>query len=59
MPTIPLRTELTLPNDANALRIARACAHEIVALAELPPDESEKTTQCRCRSLRERARPRL
>lgn len=41
MSTTPFHTELTLPNDADALRIARACVQEFVALAELPPEEGE------------------
>ena len=37
----PFRTELTLPNHADALPIARACVREIVGLTELSGDAAE------------------
>jgi anti-sigma regulatory factor (Ser/Thr protein kinase) len=36
-----VHTELTLPNDASVLRIARAYVRELATLADLPPDQME------------------
>lgn len=39
---VPLRTELTLPNDLRLLHLARSYVRELAALADLPPDDARE-----------------